>query len=168
MTTRWPYFSFIALIVATVAGLGGPVAWRHWNDHCRSQLSRQCRLVRNAQKWNELQALANDWTRWDPQNGEAWWNQGAAARGRQAWAEAAESFWQVPESSPQAIPAMIELSKLAFTHLNQPLKGEEACADPEDRSARCRRATAVDLVLCDDAAAGKAAAADSGVHRTSV
>lgn len=127
MTTRWSYFTFIALIVATIAGLGGPIVWRRWNDYSRTQLARQCRLVRNAQKWNELQALANDWTRWDPQNGEAWFNRGAAARGRQAWAEAAESFWQVPDSSPQAIPAMIELSKLAFTQLNQPLKGVEAC-----------------------------------------
>jgi tetratricopeptide (TPR) repeat protein len=126
-TTRWRSLTFAALAVAIIAGLGGPVVWRRWNDYRRTDLASQCRLVRTARKWDELQALANDWTRWDPQNGEAWLNRGAAAGGRQDWDDAAEAFWQVPDSSPQAIPAMIELSQLAFSHLNRPLKGVEAC-----------------------------------------
>jgi tetratricopeptide (TPR) repeat protein len=141
MTSQRRFFVLIALLVATIAAVASPVAWRRWNDHRRSELTKKCRIARNSQRWDELQALADAWTRWDPQNGEAWFNRGVAANGRQAWADAAEYFWLVPDTAPQAIPAMIELSKLAFTRLNDPLKGVDACEriltiDPRASGAR--------------------------------
>ncbi|MBS0202862.1 MAG: tetratricopeptide repeat protein [Planctomycetes bacterium] len=141
MTSHRRFILIAALTVAFVAALGSPVAWRRWNDHRRSQLTRLCRTARQSQRWEDLQDLADDWTRWDPQNGDAWMQRGIAASARQAWGDAAESFWRIPDSDPQAIPAMIELSKLAFTHLNDPLKGVEACErilriDPRTPGAR--------------------------------
>lgn len=117
----------IILLVAGIVLIALPFAQRHWNDYRCSALAKQCRTARNNEEWDKLQALANDWTSRDPQDGEAWLNRGIAAKGLGAWSEAAEHFWQVPDSTPQAVPAMIELSKLSFTHLNQPLRGEAAC-----------------------------------------
>lgn len=121
--------SVIGIILVAVAAVlfTSPFARRRWNDYRCTTLAKQCRLARNNDEWGKLQALANDWTSRDPQNGEAWLNRGIAATGQGAWTEAAEHFWQVPDSTPQAVPAMIELSKLSFTHLNQPLRGEAAC-----------------------------------------
>jgi len=141
MTLKRRTILTMALIVAAVAALGAPVAWQRWNDHRRVQLAKQCRLARESQRWEDLQALAEDWTRWDPQNGDAWLSRGMAAKGRQEWSDAAKYFWNVPDATPQAIPAMIELSKLAFTQLNDPLKGVEACErilkiDPLAQGAR--------------------------------
>lgn len=120
-------YVILIVVVAAVTVVGSPVAWRQWNESRRVQLTKQCRLARHSQRWDELQALADTWTHWDPQNGEAWLNRGIAANARGAWSDAANDFWRVPDSTPQAIPAMIELSKLAFTHLNEPLRGVEAC-----------------------------------------
>ncbi len=121
------YFTSILLVGVAVVLLTLPFALRHWNDYRCATLAKQCRLARNNDEWDKLQALTTDWTSRDPQNGEAWLNRGIAATGQGSWAEAAEHFWQVPDSTLQAVPAMIELSKLSFTHLNQPLRGEAAC-----------------------------------------
>ena len=117
----------IILILVAVVLCTSPIALRHWNDYRCTALAKQCRLARNSEEWDQLQSLAIDWTNRDPQSGEAWLNRGVAAMGVGAWKEAADHFWQVPDSTPQAVPAMIELSKLSFTHLNQPLTGEAAC-----------------------------------------
>ena len=127
MTFHRRYFTSILLVAVAVVLLTSQFALRHWNGYRCATLAKQCRLARNDDEWDKLQALATDWTSRDPQNGEAWLNRGIAATGQGSWAEAAEHFWQVPDSTPQAIPAMIELSKLSFTHLNQPLRGEAAC-----------------------------------------
>lgn len=127
MTSNRRYVLFLAAFVTTTLALGSLVAWRSWNEHRRTRLAHECRLARSGQRWEELQTLADEWTRLDPQNGDAWMNRGIAANARKEWVQAAENFWQVPDSSPQAIPAMIELSKLGFTHLNKPLRGVEAC-----------------------------------------
>lgn len=131
----------LALAVALIAACGVPIAWQRWTNYRRDQFTRQCRAARSSQRWEELQGLAGDWTRWDPQNGEAWMNRGLAANARQQWAEAAESFGHIQDSDPQVIPAMIEVSKLAFTHLNDPLRGVAACErilkiDPRAAGAR--------------------------------
>ena len=134
-------FFILALAVSLIAACGSPIAWQRWTNYRREQLTKQCRAARSGQRWEELGGLASDWTRWDPQNGEAWMNRGLAANGRQDWADAAESFGHVQDSDPQVIPAMIEVSKLAFTHLNEPLKGVAACErilkiDPRAAGAR--------------------------------
>lgn len=141
MTSNRRYVLLIVMIVTAGLALGSFAAWRSWNDYRRGSLPNLCRLARTGQRWEELQGLAEEWTRLDPQNGEAWMNRGLAANARKEWEQAAEHFWRVPDSSPQAIPAMIEVSKLAFTHLNKPLKGVEACErilkiDPAAAGAR--------------------------------
>jgi hypothetical protein len=52
---------------------------------------------------------------------------GQAATGKKNWAEAANAFWNVPDTDAHAVSAMIEISKLAFSSLNDPLKGVAAC-----------------------------------------
>ncbi len=117
----------IILLAVAVVLFTSPFALRHWNDYRCTALAKQCRLARNNEEWDKLQSLAKDWTSRDPQNGEAWLNRGIAAMRLGDWSQAAEYFWQVSDSTPQAAPAMIELSRLSFTHLNQPLRGEAAC-----------------------------------------
>lgn len=127
MTLRRRSVTSIILIAVAVVLCTSPIALRHWNDYRCTALAKQCRLARNSEEWDQLQSLAIDWTNRNPQSGDAWLNRGIAAMGVGAWKEAADHFWQVPDSTPQAVPAMIELSKLSFTHLNQPLTGEAAC-----------------------------------------
>lgn len=116
---------FILLAFAVLLAL--PSALRYWNDYRCSALARQCRSARNKGEWDNLRLLAADWTSRDPNSGDAWFNRGMAATGLSQWSDAADHFWNVPDASSQVVPAMIELSKISFTHLNQPLKGEAAC-----------------------------------------
>ncbi len=117
--------SVVVVVIATA--ISSPYAYREWCRYRRNDLSEQCRAARSRQRWDDLQALADRWTTWDPQNGEAWMFRAQAAGGRREWSAAASHFWRVPDSDERAIPAMIELSKLAFTHLNDPLRGVDAC-----------------------------------------
>ena len=118
----------LSVVVAVIAAaIGSPYAYREWCSYRRNELTEQCRAARSRQRWDELQILADRWTAWDSQNGEAWMFRAQAAAGRREWSAAASHFWRVPDTDARVIPAMIELSKLAFTHLNDPLGGVEAC-----------------------------------------
>ena len=116
-----------AAIIVLALAICAPYAYDPWSSYRRNDLAEQCRAARSRQRWDDLQLLADRWTAWDSQNGEAWMFRAQAASGRHEWATAASHFWRVPDTDARAIPAMIELSKLAFTHLNDPLKGVEAC-----------------------------------------
>ena len=114
------------VIVALVAAIGSPFVYREWRSYQRFDFAKQCREAQIDRRWEDLQSLADRWSSWDSDNGEAWMFRGRAASGRRDWSAAASYFWQVPESDSRSIPAMIELSKIAFAHLNEPLKGVEA------------------------------------------
>ncbi|MBC8114020.1 MAG: hypothetical protein H7062_06560 [Candidatus Saccharimonas sp.] len=116
----------VAIVVLATAAIS-PYAYREWCSYRRNDLAEQCRAARSRQRWDDLQVLADRWSKWDSQNGEAWMYRAQAASGRHEWLEAANYFWRVPDTDARAIPALIELSKLAFTHLNDPLKGVAAC-----------------------------------------
>ena len=126
-------FSYRRNVVASVVfvvlstAIASPYAYRAWCSHRRNELAKQCRAARSSLRWDDLQVLADRWTGWDSLNGEAWMFRGQAASGRADWSAAASHFWRVPDSDSHAIPAMIEVSKLAFTRLNDPLKGIDAC-----------------------------------------
>lgn len=117
----------LVIAVAIVSVIALPYGYRAVSDVRRLQLVEQCRTLRTAQKWNDLQAVADSWTKWDESNGEAWMYRGQAALGRKQLSDAASSFWRVPDTDAHAVPAMIEISKIAFTELNDPLMGVKAC-----------------------------------------
>lgn len=127
MTSHRRIVVIVVAIVVIAMAIGSPSAYRKWCSYRRNELSEQCRAARSRQRWDELQILADRWTVWDSQNGEAWMFRAQAASGRREWSEAASHFRRVSDTDARIIPAMIELSKLAFTHLNDPPTGVEAC-----------------------------------------
>ncbi|MFM9960120.1 MAG: tetratricopeptide repeat protein [Planctomycetaceae bacterium] len=128
MTLPRRIFVFVILLVAgALALVMVPLIIGVWRNLQRSDLAAQCRAASERRKWNELRKLADSWIAWDSQNAEAWQFRAKAANAQHDWPAAADSFWRVSDTDPQAIPSLIEVSKIAFTHLNDPLKGRDAC-----------------------------------------
>ena len=131
----------VILLAVAVCSLVGVGAYYGWGSYRQSQLKEQSRAASSASRWQELKALAADWSAWDPQNGEAWLLQAKAATELGEWPAAADLLWKIPDGDPRIVPGMIELSKLSFTHLNDPLRGVAACErilrnDPDADGAR--------------------------------
>ncbi len=121
-------FRFILISLAAVAlSVGGACAYYGWSSYQQSNLKARCRTAATGRRWKELESLAQQWSAWDPQNGEPWLLRAEAASGQSDWPSAAKYLWTVPDRDPRIVPAMIELSKLSFTHLNDPLQGVKAC-----------------------------------------
>lgn len=139
MTRTWriAVLSFGIVVVAILAA-----SLRYFGkDSQRIQLSVQCRDAAQRQNWDKLRSLAEPWSKWDSQNGDPWMFLGHAASGRREWSAAVASYARVPETHPGFVPAMIQVSDLSFEHLNDPLKGVDAChrilkADPQAAGAQ--------------------------------
>lgn len=116
---------FIAALV--VAAYVTPSVYHEWCSFQRRESAAQCRKALSRQRWDEVESIADRWSVWDSQNGEPWQFRAQAAAGRQDWPAAANFLTRIPDSDTQVVQAMIELSKLSFTHLNDPLRGVEAC-----------------------------------------
>lgn len=116
-----------SLVIGVVAIAAAPLIRSGWRDFLRSDLATQCRAASERRRWDDLRTLADHWTEWDSQNAEPWLFRAKAAGGQRDWPTAAESFWRVPDTDARVVPAMIEVSKIAFSHLNDPLKGRAAC-----------------------------------------
>ncbi len=116
-------FAFAVVVAVCVT----PSAYRGWCSFRRSESAAQCRAALSRQRWDDLESIAGRWSAWDPQNGEPWQFRAQAAGGRRDWPAVANFLWRIPDSDVRVVQAMIELSKLAFTHLNDPLKGVDAC-----------------------------------------
>lgn len=116
---------FIAALV--VAVYMAPSVYREWCSFQRRESAALCRKALSRQRWDEVESIADRWSAWDSQNGEPWQFRAQAAAGRQDWPAAASFLTRIPDSDTRVVQAMIELSKLSFTHLNDPLRGVEAC-----------------------------------------
>ena len=122
-TKRISLLSFAVIAVTIVA-----VVWPHFGrDAQRIELSAKCRDLVQRQRWDELQSLAEPWSQWDSQNGEPWMFLGHVASNRRDWPAAVASYSRVPDTNPGFVAAMIQVSELSFEHLNDPLKGVDAC-----------------------------------------
>lgn len=119
----WMSFAIAAVVAAWMA----PSMYRGWCNAKRRESSAQCRDALIHQRWDEAESIAERWSAWDPQNGEIWQYRAQAAAGRKDWPAAAKFLWRIPADDTRAMQAMIEVSKLSFTHLNDPLQGVEAC-----------------------------------------
>lgn len=136
-TRRISVLSF-GVVVVTILAVSLPHFGR---DSQRIQLTAKCRDANQRQRWDELQSLAEPWSQWDSQNGDPWMFLGHAASGRRDWSTAVTSYSRVPETHPGFVPAMIQVSDISFEHLNDPLKGVDACqrilkADPRAAGAQ--------------------------------
>ena len=121
--------SLLIIAVAAVLAVTAASPFLHglWRDYRLRDLAAQCHTAQNDGQWTRLSQAAALWTAWDPTAGEAWMYRAQAARAQQEWSLAADSLWSVPDSAPEAVPALIELSKLSFSELNEPLRGVAAC-----------------------------------------
>ena len=114
-------------VIAAVAACVVPPAYRGWCDFRKREAAAQCRAALSRQRWDEVESIADRWSAWDPNNGEVWQYRAQAAGFKKDWPTAAKFLWRIPDGDPRVVQAMIEVSKLAFTHLNDPLQGVEAC-----------------------------------------
>jgi len=131
----------ILLIVSLVLLASTPLIVWSWHVWERQRLIDRSRLAASKYQWDSLKELATQWTRLDPSNAEAWMLLGRAANARREWPEAVEAYWQIPDSDRSAVPALLEVSHLAFGPLNDPLKGIEASEriiriDPNESGAQ--------------------------------
>jgi tetratricopeptide (TPR) repeat protein len=117
----------VSLVIGVIAIAATPLIRSGWRDFLRSDLATQCRAASERRRWDDLRSLADHWTEWDSQNAEPWLFRAKAASGQRDWPTATESFWRVPDTDARVVPAMIEVSKIAFSQLNDPLKGRDAC-----------------------------------------
>jgi len=116
----------ISLALGALIASGG-AAYYAWLEYQQNELVTQARAALKTHRWDELEILADRWTTFDPRNGEPWRLLAQAAIRRSEWSAAAKYLWTVPDTDPQIVQSMIELSKLSFTQLNDPLKGVDAC-----------------------------------------
>ena len=122
---RLTLLSFAVIVV--VAACVVPSTYRGWCSFRRREAAAQCRAALSRQRWDEMESIADRWSAWDPQNGEAWQYRAQAAGFKKDWPAAAKFLWRIPDGDPRMVQAMIEVSKLGFTHLNDPLQGVKAC-----------------------------------------
>ena len=114
-------------LVAMVLSVVGVCGYYGWSSYRRSDLKARSRAAALGRRWTELESLAEQWSAWEPRNGEAWMLRANGASGQEDWQSAAKHLSSIPDGDPRIIPAMIELSKLSFTQLNDPLQGVAAC-----------------------------------------
>lgn len=88
-----------------------------------SALARQCREIRNQQRWEELEARTRLWTSWQPSSPDAWLLRADAAQHLDRFTEAAEYLDQVPISSGKYLPAQAARARLLFGSAELPNQG---------------------------------------------
>jgi hypothetical protein len=115
----WTYLGVTVSVVLLVLWGGSYVA--------RSQMRKACRLAQQEQRWTDLESLSLRWTRWEPQEANAWLMLADAVQHQNRFLEAAEYLDQVPLSSPIAPKALLLESELLFGPANRPMDGEIAC-----------------------------------------
>ena len=117
----------IVLLLASVAASGaGPASRWMWNRR-RAAYAAQCRAAREGRKWDELQRLAGEWSRRDPQSADPWLFLAEASEGQRDRPATAAALARIPDSDPRAPQALVELAKLEFGLLNRPFEGEATC-----------------------------------------
>jgi len=106
------------------------VGWRAyiWRlDQRRTALFAQCRTAMAEKHWDDLDAIATDWTEWDTENGYAWLFVADAATHKEDYARAAECLGMLADDDPKVVPALMERMRICFEHLNQPLEAVATC-----------------------------------------
>jgi tetratricopeptide (TPR) repeat protein len=121
---RWIALSLLLATIGAAAAI--PVSRWSWSRR-RAGYAAGCRAARAGRQWDELQRLAGDWSRRDPQSADPWLFLAEAAEGRHDGPATAAALANIPESDPRALPALVELAKLEFGLLNRPFEGEATC-----------------------------------------
>jgi tetratricopeptide (TPR) repeat protein len=104
-----------------------PYGYRWWQERQQTSYFANCSRAQQARQWDELQSVAEKWSRWQPTSADAWLFRAEAAQRKGDFAGAAEYLSSIPESDPKALPAFVGLLTLQFGSLNRPLDGVETC-----------------------------------------
>jgi tetratricopeptide (TPR) repeat protein len=137
--SRW--LLLMILVCSTVAVGAWGRAW--WKERRISEFNRLCREAKAEKKWNELAAISETWSVWQPDSGKAWVMRALAAQEIGDLPASAAFLEQIPAQYENAIPSWLELSALYFEPLNRPLDGVRICeqildANPKIVSAHQR------------------------------
>jgi tetratricopeptide (TPR) repeat protein len=128
---RWGYW-IVAGVLLTVSAVAIPVGlarYDSWRVQRSKDFARNCRKLRQAQDWQQLAAVADEWRAWDTHNADAILFRAEAAQGTSDFPLAADLLHLVPAKSPKRLAALIERTTLLFGPLNQPLEGVRACRE---------------------------------------
>lgn len=112
----------IAIVLAV--GLGG--AWIGIRWHVQ-QLRDKSRQASEERDWKKLEAVAGEWSAWEPDATEAWVLLADAAQNQNRFHEAVSYLGHVPEDDPGYVNVLIARSHLFFGPCNSPLEGEADC-----------------------------------------
>jgi uncharacterized protein HemY len=123
----WRWRIILPLVLATILLCALPYGTRWWQTRCQKQWLTSCTRAQQTAQWDELQRLAENWSRWQPDSAAPWLFRAEAAQRKGDFAAAAEFLASVPESDPKAVPAYVGLSALQFGPLNRPLDGVRTC-----------------------------------------
>ncbi len=120
---RW----IVLLILVTATGVVGAWSSAWWKQSRIKEYSALCRDAKDRGDWNELAAVSEKWTAWQPDAGQAWVFRALAAQESGDLPASAEFLEQIPDDFEGAIAARLELSTLYFEPLNRPIDGVRVC-----------------------------------------
>ncbi|HVW01722.1 MAG TPA: hypothetical protein VHB77_15330 [Planctomycetaceae bacterium] len=114
----------LTLAIALSAGGWFVYQWRYENVET---YERQCSLYNAKGKWPQLAAVAEKWSRREPQKADPWLFRAVAAEGLEDWPAAVEYLDRVPRDDPRAVPALVRKAIAEFEQLNRPWDGVKTC-----------------------------------------
>lgn len=113
---------FISLVVS--AGLAG---YRSWQVRHEQHLRQSCLATYETENWKELERIASEWSRWNPDAADAWLFRADVAQKQGDFHRTVEFLGRVPESDPKIVPALVEALELQFGVLNRPFDAVGTC-----------------------------------------
>jgi len=122
---EWKIVCFLVLFVVLLA-VASP-AWKMWLKYRDEQYLAACKDALEAENWELLEIISENWHNDSPENGYPWLYRADAALGLKKHEEAAEFMGSLPEDDPKFAAAMLKRIDLQFSLLNDPLAAEESC-----------------------------------------
>lgn len=116
-------FTIVTLLVGTTLGIWG---YRAYRSRLLSDLSDECRKALQAQDWNHLNELAEEWLWWVPEADDALLYLGESRQQLGDLEGAVEAIHRIPDNSPKIHPALLIAADIQLGALNQPFEAEKS------------------------------------------
>lgn len=131
-------------VAAGICLLAGTVpVYRTWVEYRTESFKAECKSAASAKDWETLGNLAESWSAWDPESGDAWLYSAQAAQETGRLRAAVDFVDRVPDGDPRCVGALLQRVELLFRDLNEPREAAETCQrilriDPRNHVAHQR------------------------------
>lgn len=120
----WRALVLLAISVTLLTAWGGYYLMVLYRVNTFSVL---CAAASDQRRWHDLEQLATEWARWQPNHAEPWIYAADAARFQGDLDRAIGYLHQVPDNTPLTSGTLLRLSDLLFHDKGSPLEAAEVC-----------------------------------------